>query len=384
MSPQRGRAERSFDGTPHERLEVWVGAPAGAVDAREAGQGGPGSLTGWTSIELVRTLTSAAGRFRVEGPRSTFEGVEVGMEADVVLIAPDGSETPLLVGSVEELEDPLLGGSMSIAGRDRTGDLVDSTVRDQPGTWVDSTVARILQDLADPHRVRVDFVTPDVDAPVPGAFSVTPGETVWSAMERLVRRRGALAFAGPEGNLIVGRPGAGGDSGGELREGGNLLSASRRQSDTDRFRTYIVRGQGPGSDAAFGAAVLHVEARASDAGILRDRALTIVAEGSLDPETAKLRAEWEAAFRAARGDSVAASVAGFRESSRNGLSDPRAAPWRVNTLVPLTAGPIDRALLAETVTMRRSTRGGSRTELLLVHPDAYQPKPAVDAGVEVP
>lgn len=325
-------------------------------------------LTGWGSVSITRSIDSAAGAFEVSGPGRSPYPVGPG---DPVQVYANGSL--MLSGHVEQIERSLTGRSSSVrfSGRDRTADLVDCTAKGSG--WQNVDLLLLLQELASPYAITVE------NAAGPRAkfatFQLRPGETAWAAMERACRLRGVLMFPDGTGRLVLQEPGRNvADI--ELVEGVNLMRATFSRNDAERFAVYTVLGQRQGDDGTFADAAALVTGAATDSGARGGRELVIIAEATVDSQTAEERARWEATVRAARAVRVLAAVPGWRQSPDAG--DGRL--WTINEQVAVRAPSLDldRYLLVRTLTLTQD-QAGERAEFELVRHDAFQPNPDLDA-----
>lgn len=353
---------------------------------------GEREYSSWEEVTVDRAIDAACGTFavRVTSPEQVGSrgapsgGPSAVSEAGVLYELPFGPQDQveisaanevMVTGRVDAIESELdsKGGTLvRIAGRDRAADMVDCSAPNKPGEWFNVALRDLARDLAAPFGLSVSVTGAAAVLP---SFSLQEGETAWNALERACRMRGLLCFSDSLGNLVIEGPGAGGvDGGGRIAQGENLVSARLTLNDAERFSIYNVRGQRPGAfDGGAEAAVL-IEGNALDAGVRRYRPLVVLAEGAVSPADAQLRAQWEAIVRASRAHRLSCVVPGWRRplSSR---------PWRINTLVPVVIPRmgINAELLIMQVIFRRSKRGGTTTELVLVRPDAFKPQPAVEA-----
>ncbi len=335
------------------------------------------ALSGWKSVSVSRSLTSAAGFFQVEIDPAETLPIQQGQELEVA-IGPEG-ETRLLVGNIDDTDHvhSKRRHSYRATGRDRAGDMVDSAAALKPGTWSNATMSTVLQDLARDAKSRVDLVdVPDVTLT---RFAVEPGETAWSAAERIFREQGLMAFSGSEGNLIVTRAGSAPAARVELVYGSNILEARHSVRGQGLFHTYLVRGQQPGTDALFGETAAHVEAQAVDELVRRDRTLEILATGALSQQDAQALVEWEATVRSARADAYTVIVPSSWRQNRPPERVDTGPLWEINQLVRLTHPylRVDTELLVQQVTFASRPATGNTTTLELVRPDAYQSKPTI-------
>lgn len=356
---------------------------------------GEREYSSWEEVTLDRAIDAACGSFVVRvtspeqvGSRGVAAGGPVAVSgAGILYELPFGPQDQVEIaaanevvctGRVDSLESELnsSGGTLvRLAGRDRSADMVDCSAPNKPGEWFNVGIRDLARDLATPFGLSV---TVTGAAAVLPSFSLQEGETAWNALERACRMRGLLCFSDAFGNLVIEAPGAGGfDGGGRIAQGENLTTARLTLNDAERFSIYNVRGQRPGAIDGGAEAAILIEGNALDAGVRRYRPLVVLAESAVSPADAQLRAQWEAIVRASRAHRLSCVVPGWRRplSSR---------PWRINTLVPVLIPRmgINAELLIMQTIFRRSKRGGTTTELVLVRPDAFQPQPQIEAAAD--
>lgn len=327
---------------------------------------------GWEEVEAVKSLEAVAAGFSLTvSDRDPWPIVP----GDACVLALDG-ET-VVEGFVDRLGIDLAadGHTVTVAGRDRAGDLVDCSVIHPTGEFINQTILQIAGTLCAPFGVRVS-----ADAPPGGPFakfSVQPGETAWSAIERLARQRGLLAVGDAAGGVVLTRPKAG-RTPVALVEGKNVKAAAARFDDSQRFSRYVVRGQSAGTDDFNGEAAAAVNGVATDPGVTRNRPLVVLGEGNLTAGQAQERARYEATVRAARAGRVSVTVQGWRTAAAGDL-------WVVNRLVAvdLPTLRIRGDMLVGDVSFRRSN-AGTVTELGLVRPDGFAVEPVAANGDAVP
>jgi len=351
------------------------------ADPMEVTVGGR-TLSAWTSVEVDRPLDAATGSFRLSInldasrglPVKPYQEIEIQVEGEL-----------LLTGYVDAVDSESGKDSRTIivSGRDTTADLVDSSSLDP--ALANVTLQKIAETLSTPFGIEVAPRFPaEKDFPSV-VFTVSPGETAFAAIERAARLRGLLVFTRGDGRLAIEAP-AQGVADVPLEEGraGNVLKSRLSYSNANRFQTYIVRGQSPGTDFASGAFVAGVEGRGGDLQVDRYRPLVILAPASVTESEAIELAKWEATVRAARSSKLVVEVAGWRQSltARPGLTpgtSKSARLWAVNELVRVLVPTqeIEGRMLVNRARFRRSRKTGTKTSLELIREDAYETKPSV-------
>lgn len=322
--------------------------------------------TGFESLSVSRSFEAAAGTFSLTVSTRDPWPILPGMEVRILLGA-----SPLALGFVDKVSPSLSesGRTITVEGRDRTAELVDCSAELGVSEWYDVSLQQIAEQLCAPFSILALYQGTSVERfPV---FALQPGETCWEALERACRLRGVLAFASSGGNLLLTRPTERLEAE-VLREGENVLSAEASIDHTDRFAEYVVRGQQFGTDETAGEFAAHLEGRAVDFAIRKQRRLVLIAEGNVSDGTAQARAEWEATTRAARSLKVSATVQGWRQ--RGGKI------WAPNQRlqVDIPSLLLESQMLISSVTFGLSGGEGTTTKLELMRPDAFTPQPGVD------
>lgn len=335
---------------------------------------------GWTSARVTRGIEALAGSFDV-GVSDRWAGRAVAwpiLEEDEVELLIDG-ET-LITGYVDRPGRSIGAAEhgLTVGGRDRAGALVDCSAILDRWEFARIPLLAFAQKVAEPFGVSVSL-QPGLAPPAPlPKVTIDPGDSAFDALERACRMAAVLPVSDGRGGIVLTRAGSARATT-AIVEGENLLAGSRDADASGRFRRYVVVGQQQGTDEVSGASAAAVRGEATDLGVRRaERVLVVRAEGSVTPDYAKRRAEWEAKVRAGRADSVSVTVQGWRQG--NGEL------WPVNALVPVRASylGIDGEMLITQATYQIDSASGRTTQLELRGPDAYLPEPAIPSDREKP
>jgi prophage tail gpP-like protein len=162
-----------------------------------------------------------------------------------------------------------------------------------------------------------------------------------------------------------------------LIQGENILAARGIYDHTERFQTYIVKGQSISDSAFNGKVAQQVFATAQDKSIGRNRKKTIIPQNSINFEDAKKRANWEAIVRAVKSTEAMITIQGWQKDDKK--------LWKINELVRVDAGFIglNSEMLITGVTFRKSI-DGTFTTLKLTRPDAYDASKDVVSDTQDP
>lgn len=332
---------------------------------------------GWESVRIQRGIEQIAGGFdlalteRWPGQLTEWrvppgEFCEVKIGDDVVI-----------TGFVDDVAVDFDASShgISISGRDRTGDLVDCSAPSK--SWAGQSFLQVAQALCKPFEVSVRDEVPGRVAGIRERAVTQPGESVFSILERFARQESVLLVSDGRGGLLLTRAGLAGRSSTVLQQGRNIERASGTQSHAELYSEIVIKSQMPGFAAEFSlnkaqpsGTVTRALAASRSSGVTRYRPLYLVAETYADAARCKQRAQWEASHREARAHRVSVTVSGWREQD--------GTLWRPNRLVRLVSEWLrtDADWLIAAVSYSLDERG-SRTDLQLVHPDAFTELPEI-------
>lgn len=324
------------------------------------------ALTGWKKVDITRRIDAASGSFSLAIQHIEPWPIRAGHEVRILI-----GGTLAMTGYVDDITAAIEKDSttLEVSGRDRTEDLVDCAVPEDASELRGVTLEELALRVGEP--LSVDVITRLAEDLPFELFRFNAGESCWSAIERACRLRGVLAFADQNGRLVLAFPATAMADTGIVYGTPQLLSANLRWTHADRYRLYVVTGQRPGSDDAWGAAVAEVRGEAQDLSVERPRTLVKVAEGIVDQASADQYAQWLATVRAARSSTCTLKLLGWRQTARGRL-------WSVNELVRVT---IPRWRLNGELLLVNAVRFSyppRTTTLELVRRDAYSPEPQVE------
>lgn len=317
---------------------------------------------GFKNIRLSRSLTSLTGSFEIvivdkfDVEKTDFE-LKPGLEISCTV-----GDTPVYKGYIDKLAISLAPGSrnVTISGRDKTGDLVDCSHIGR-NEFNNMKLEAIAKELVKPFGIEV-YVFADTGAPFV-KFTITQGDTVFQALEKLAKQRNLLLTSSPIGNLVFEKKGIIRSST-ELVEGYNIKQGGIEFDNTERFSKYYVKSQAVGL-LGLPADTNSPKGFAEDEGINRYRPIVILNESQGDGKTAQQRAEWEASLRSAKACTVSVVVVGWTQKGGE--------IWATNQLVNIDSQSlgIKQQMLISKVNFELS-ENGKITELELIRPDAFE------------
>lgn len=316
---------------------------------------------GFKNIRLSRNLLSLTGAFEItltdkwRAEKEDYD-IKTGDRIHCHL-----GNNPLYEGYIDRLSISFNSSSrnLTISGRDRTSDLVDCSVIG-PFEFNKLDFLAIAKQLVEPFGLKVIsnvFVGEKFSK-----FTIKQGETVFEVLERAAKERDLLLMSTTHGNLLIDKKGSTRASS-ELVEGINVLSAGAEFDNSERFSEYHIKGQQSGLIGELTDAT-ESEAKSTDDGILRYRPTLIIAENSVNKESAQKRANWESTFRAANATKVSVAVQGWRQKDKS--------LWATNQIVhvDIRSLGLKTDMLISKVKFDQSANG-RRTELELIRKDAF-------------
>lgn len=249
---------------------------------------------------------------------------------------------------------------INLVGRSKLGDLVDCAVEAQ--SFKNQTLDKMAKTLCEPFGINV-IVNANVGKPFVKK-TIGMGESPFEFLDRLAKIRAVRLLSDREGNLVISR------ASNErittaLELGKNILRASGTFTSRDRFKDYIVYGQSEGTDDSFGASASENKGESKDAGIKRHRPMVSVADGTVDKDDCKKRAQWERNTRYGRSRAIVYTVLGWQHA--NGL-------WLPNQLVPVKDSymNINEDRLIVSVQFSIDDSAGQITEIQLMPKEAFE------------
>lgn len=357
--------------------------------------------SGWESMQVTLSIERLAGSFSAEvsdrwggqeDPLPIVEEdeceVEVGGKTlitgfiDAPRIAVSGSRRSLSftgkdrAAAIVECSAVLQGGSAIAKPEAKEGAAFDPTKHGKDSakySFTNIDVVDFARKICRPFGVPVSVQSGLTFTPVP-KIVISPGDKGWDALKRVAETAGVLVVSDGTGGIRITRAGTARAT--QLTEGHNILTGSVERDATNRYRTYVVSTQMPGTDEASGEAT-QVQASATDEDVRRaSRILMILPDKGYSTADARRRADWEARNRAARAMTVTIGVQGWLQ--------PNGELWPVNALTRVVAPTslrIEGDMLISQV-MYTIGDGGQVTQMNLVRPDAFEPEPttAVTSG----
>lgn len=250
-----------------------------------------------------------------------------------------------------------------VSARSKGAALIDNSAVHDTGRFRNQTPDAIAKAI---DETGIDFVMDPGASLVIPRFQLTPGETGFLALERLLRDRKMTLRGEADGSIAITKGPTGKRHSGGLIEGITLGDASSDHNFAGRHAKYIVRGQSPdgtGSDAT------EIEEEADDDAVEGPRTRVLIADKDMQKAEA---ADYAKHLRdRAAGESLRA------EATQPGWRDETGELWTPGHLQWLESPFLDLAqdMLLERVsatqTKSQGTGGGSKATLSFVDPRSY-------------
>lgn len=334
------------------------------------------AFKGWTSAQVEKSLYQVTGAFGLATTDKfpgNFDKYEFALgDACTIEIA----EQIIITGYVEDtpISYDASNHNIQVGGRDKTGDLVDCSFIEDVSEWKGQSVANIVKALCKPFDIDVavdDSVTAEANTEPKETFSAQPGMSVFEMMMPMLKIKGILPVSYGDGKLILTRAGTT-QANDTLEFGVNIKSGSINQSTKDRFRDYVVFGQGKGDDDKDTSVYVGPKGTYTDEVITRYRSKIILPDDPIsgNGDCTKL-AKWEALNRAGASVGLEYEMQGWTQSNGD--------VWPLNSLVRVKDSflGIDATLLIAAVIFNVSNESGTITRLVVVDPKTFDLRPTV-------
>lgn len=306
---------------------------------------------------------------------------------DYIEIYVDGEQ--VINGYIDELvvDYSTSFHDVKISGYSKIIDIVHSSIEKREAFKTPITLKQIAEDLLeengmDETEVKIAEGVEIEKFEEEGTLEPALGETIFEFLEKLARKRQIILNSDEKGNLILTR-GIGEKSsffyyrlynvvGGK---GNNILSASLRRDNTDRYRIYKVHsGDDPintgltitDTEVNLGPSLVDKYSLFFDLDIRETRRLEMKAEESSNQQGCETRAKWEKNIRKTRSLNYSATVQGHSGRPTN-------EPYKINAWVRVIDDfcNIKGYLLIKKVVFNYSLDDGSTTTLECVLKDGY-------------
>lgn len=330
---------------------------------------------GWTAVQVQRSIDALADSFDLQ------LATNLGDLAPVEILEDSPCEIRfrgelLLSGYVERVERSYTATSRTYtaSGRSRAGDLVDCSAIHAP--WSQTPLLQIAQELCDPFGLQVSNQLFEA-LPTEPRFVVEQGETVFAALDRLARAHGMRLASAPDGSVLFTKTGLLRYPDVVIEAGVNVEEGSLVRSMEERFSRYIFRAKLAASDENFGENTV-AKYEVTDEGVSRHRPLVVDSDNQRGQAALERAAAWERNTRAGRSRPLQYSVVDPLDPGGSWLH--ARGIWEPNIIVAVRDSilGVEGEFLVTEVTLSRSVDQGTRTQVTLMYPEAYDvkaPKP---------
>jgi|GEM_PF-719235 len=338
----------------------------------------------WTDISINRDLDSAIGSFTmsfVDKWRQSGDSWVI-TPGQKIAIKIGNRKLPVLNGFVDSVEASISNTdrSISVTGRDRTCDLADCSYIEE-NEISSITFLGLCEKMAGFFGIDVYYESPLYLGPLdtPFKFIYQQGDSMLEALYKEGKPRGFNLKTDGEGNLVIFNRNASETltrSPVALSQDGNILKASVSLDQSDRYSTYIVKGQSSNDALGWGLKKNTPKGSADDRGVTRTRPLVVISDTEVDDVTAQTQAEQEADIRKRQSNDISAEVQGWTKTPLGEL-------WSVGDIVPVDAGFIGISnvdLLIKSIGLSKSTSGGTITTIGMTTPDSFRNEKTKTSG----
>ena len=335
-------------------------------------------LTGWQEVSVRRGVEQVPSAFTLKVTERFPGAGQIDVQPFQRCTVAIGQDL-VITGYVDRCSASLSarGHEVTVSGRSLVEDLVDCSAI-LPNMQVSATsLSQLAQDLAKPFGIQV-FEPDGEPEPITGGdgsippFAIALGETPFEIIERVARWKRLLVHDDPQGRLVLAKLGTQAMASG-VAQGVNVEAAQVTFAGDQRFSVYLPAlfssealynlGQGGAAGNRF--------PPVQDAGVPRYRPRFVVSEQTMDlQELATARAKWEMARRYGRSQAATVTVDSWRDSA--------GTLWTPNRLCPVDLPALkvtSQRWLIASATYQLGLDGGTRAQLVLMPPEAFQPEP---------
>jgi prophage tail gpP-like protein len=339
---------------------VLVGRKQDGTPNPEAGK----EFIGWTQVEVSRAITQACSAFSLS--LNDSDQFRVSLEPGQDVLVKYKGQT-ILTGIIDAVEITYDSTShdIAISGRSRTKDVIDSWT--QPVQFDDQSVLGVCQAIAGEFGIQVKLQADQPPEKIQDfQIDAREGKT-FDALQDAVGLAGWYLSDDFDGNLIITRLSDIQTTNEIINIPGqycNVLGASLRNDESNRYNTYRVIGQNAPTDDSFGLDAAQILGEVTDRNIGRNRLKIITGETGLTTVQAQTRAIQERQAAIAESFGIEYVMQGWAGSGGE--------LWLENRLVNVRDDMlgVQRVMLIDTVNYILDNQGGTTCRLSLVLPEA--------------
>ena len=342
-----------------------------------------GKISGWQQIRITRGIERCPSDFEISlTEKYPGSAAEVFVAAGQVCRVRIGGDL-VLTGYVDRYGCMLSADSHTVVikGRSACEDIVDSSVLWRNFVINSTNLTDVARKLCEPYGISVSALAGN--GPTIPQLTLNLGETPYQVIERVARYAAMLAYDDVQGNLVLATVGAEKMASG-FKQGLNVLSASVEFGVDQRFSEYngYIQSTDSLSDMHRSDSVEgNLQATVVDPGMKalsridgapRRRVMAIISE-QVDQQGlyVKRRATWEMARRFGRSQALRVEADSWRDTAGK-LWEPN---HRATVDIPACKVTDAEWVIGE-VSYVRDDRG-TRADLLLMPPQAFDPEPAI-------
>jgi len=253
------------------------------------------NVSGWENVTINRSLENGAGTFTLQLYDDPPEFVPDINEPITVLI----DDMPVITGYIDDRSISISSSSyeLSISGRDKTADIIDCNQANPPFVFKNQSLDNVAKRLCNPFNIDV-VSHASVSAEIYKSMTINQDQTIFTFLDEYARKRGFLCNSNEQGNLVIFNPKEF-ENIGNLKEGYNILSLSRKENFSKRYSDYTVKGQSQYSRTI---------GVAKDDSVKRFRPKVLAIKKQLTNADAIDYAKWSASVSRARGDELEVTI----------------------------------------------------------------------------
>lgn len=320
----------------------------------------------WESITWSAACNEAARQltFEIAPSDDTLKEVHKTFKARVPIVVTSNGDL-VFTGKMDWKHPKIDAGRryMTVSARSDSAALIDNSAVHQTGRFRKKKPEEIVREL-DEARCKVS-TEPGVNVVIP-KFQITPGESPFKALERVLKDQRLSLRGEADGGVTITKGPTGRRHAGGLKEGEFLGEGGAKHDFSRRYSKYKVLGQ---SSEGSGADATEISAESSDPGVEGARTRIVIVDKDLTKDGAKEYARHLRDRAAGEALRAQAKVAGWRDAAGK-LYEPGNLYWCESPWLELAQDMLIEKITCTQV-KQEGRGGGSHTQFELVDPRSY-------------
>ncbi len=327
------------------------------------------SYSGFEDVEIYKSMLTGSGGFAVAVSNyykggNSLSDIKIG---DVCVVEIEGQK--VLTGIIDKM--PVMYGQsyswLNIVGRDKTCDLIDCSYNFTPNEWKNQTVGNLIKNICNSFSIGVvidSSALSEINIKL-DTYKVNEGISAYDNIADLCRDYSLMAFPYGDGKLYLTKATTSKYTTDGIITGINIDAAATDQSNEERYKTYIAKGQGISSDNKELSDYISCSGEFEDSIISRVRPFVMFMDLPTTIGGCKKRAKWESRIRAGISRAIEYQIPGWVQSNNK--------IWEINSLTKVKDKILgkDENMLIMSIRYIFKKDTGEISKITVVHKDTF-------------